>query len=82
MMLPAKGDSVGMHTHGTRKEEELYVVLSGLGIYYEQWDGKSDIKSHTINPGSVTAIKGDGFHGIKNIGNKPLIIFVIATNEP
>lgn len=82
MILPGKGDSVGMHTHGTRKEEELYVVLRGTGIYYEQLESESDTKSYSINPGSVTAINGDGLHGVKNTGSEPLIIFVITTNEP
>jgi hypothetical protein len=25
--------------------------------------------------------RGSGFHGLKNIGDSPLIIFVITTNE-
>lgn len=82
MILPEKGTSAGFHTHGTRKEQELYVVVHGKGIYFEKENWEAPAKPIPIRKGSVTAIQGDGFHAVENSGDEPLIIFVITTNEP
>jgi len=82
MVLPENGVSAGFHTHGTRSEQELYVVFHGSGEYYEKATWESDEVTHQIMKGSVTTVRGDAFHSVKNTGNEPLIIFVITTNEP
>jgi len=82
MILPERGDSVGLHTHGTRKEQELYVVVHGDGIYSEKDSEAGSLRSCNINKGSVTTIRGEGYHAVENRGNEPLMIFVITTNEP
>ncbi|MCC5941789.1 MAG: cupin domain-containing protein [Balneolaceae bacterium] len=82
MILPEKGTSAGFHTHGTRNEQELYIVIHGEGLYFEKENWESGIKSVHIQKGSVTTIRGNGFHSVENSGNDPLIIFVITTNEP
>ena len=82
MILPEKGDSVGLHTHGNRKEQELYVVVHGYGIYSEKDSEEGDVRNYGIKKGSVTTVRGNGYHAVKNSGNEPLVIFVITTNEP
>ncbi len=81
MILPTSKDSVGFHTHGSRKEQELYVIISGKGQYLEKdnWEGPE--KTYNVERGNITSMRGSGFHGIKNIGDAPLIIFVITTYE-
>ncbi len=81
MILPEKGNSAGFHTHGTRNEQELYVVVHGEGIYFEKETWEAPQKSIVIQKGSVTSIRGEGYHSVKNRGEDPLIIFVITTNE-
>ncbi len=81
MILPTSNDSIGFHTHGSRKEQELYIVLEGQGQYLEKDDWESPEKLYPVERGSITTMRGKGFHGIKNIGNSPLIVFVITTNE-
>ncbi|MFO7799481.1 cupin domain-containing protein [Rhodohalobacter sp.] len=82
MILPEKGDSVGLHTHGTRKEQELYVVVHGEGIYSEKDSEAGKVRNYDIKKGSVTTVRGEAYHAVKNSGNEPLVIFVITTNEP
>jgi len=82
MILPEKDDSVGFHTHGTRKEQELYVVIHGEGIYSEKDSEESVARSYDIRKGSVTTVRGEAYHAVQNSGSEPLVIFVITTNEP
>jgi len=82
MILPDKGTSAGFHTHGTRSEQEIYVVISGEGEYMEKDDLESVPRSYQIKSGHLTTIKGDAFHSVTNTSDEPLIIFVITTNEP
>jgi len=81
MILPTSKDSCGFHTHGTRKEQELYIVMHGQGMYYEKMDGKSEPKKYPLTKGNITSIKGMALHAIENIGEEPLIIFVVTTYE-
>ncbi len=81
MILPSKADSCGFHTHGTRKEQELYIVMHGEGRYYEKVDGKSEPKKYSLTKGNITSIKGMALHAIENTGAEPLIIFVVTTYE-
>jgi len=81
MILPTSNDSVGFHTHGSRKEQELYIVMEGTAEYLEKKDWESTEKKYKVEKGNITTMRGGGFHGLKNIGDSPLIIFVITTNE-
>lgn len=82
MILPKKDVSAGFHTHGTRNEQELYVVLNGVGEYKEKDDWESDARTYPLKRGNLTTVKGDAFHSVTNTSDKPLVIFVITTNEP
>lgn len=82
MILPKKGTRAGFHTHGTRNEQELYIVIHGEGLYFVKENWESAINTVEIQKGSVTTIRGNGFHSVENSGNEPLNIFVITTNEP
>ncbi|MCH8567244.1 MAG: cupin domain-containing protein [Balneolales bacterium] len=82
MVLPGKGDESGFHEHGRRKEEELYVVMSGKGLYLDRDGEIGTVREQIITRGQITAVKGDGFHSVINTEEEPLILFVITTNEP
>lgn len=82
MILPEKENSAGFHTHGTRKEQELYIVMSGEGKYLEKESANGKINLYPITKGSVTTVRGEAFHSVVNTGEEALIIFVITTNEP
>ena len=82
MILPTSDDSCGFHTHGTRNEQEIYLVVHGQGEYQEKNDWDSEIKSISLERGNLTTVRGEAFHAVKNTGDQPLIIFVITTNEP
>ena len=82
MVLPTSADSAGFHTHGTRKEQEIYMVLHGKGEYLEKDNWESEERIYPIQKGNLTTVRGDAFHSVRNTGNEPLIIFVITTNEP
>ncbi|SMO84563.1 cupin domain-containing protein [Gracilimonas mengyeensis] len=82
MILPTAKDSCGFHTHGTRKEEEIYLVMHGTGIYLEKDEWEAEEREYPISKGSITTVRGEAFHAVKNTGDEPLVIFVITTNEP
>lgn len=82
MVLMSKGDQAGFHEHGSRKEQELYVIVSGEGLYEEKSGENGQIRQIPLKKGNVTAANGECYHSITNTGDEPLIIFVITTNEP
>ena len=82
MVFLNKDDQAGFHTHGTRNEQELYVVMQGEGEYSDRDGAIGAIRTQKIRKGSITVVNGSGFHSVKNTTNNPLIIFVITTNEP
>ena len=82
MVFLNKDDQAGFHTHGTRNEQELYVVIQGEGEYADRAGVTGTIRTRKIKKGSITAVNGIGFHSVKNTTNEPLIIFVITSNEP
>ena len=82
MVLPTSGDSCGFHTHGTRNEQEIYLVMSGKGEYLEKDEWESPARSNPIQKGNLTTVRGEAFHAVQNTGDEPLVIFVITTNEP
>lgn len=82
MVLMNKGDEAGFHEHGTKKEQELYVVVNGEGKYTERVGVDNITRSMTLKKGNVTSIKGDdNYHSVVNTGDAPLIIFVVTTYE-
>ena len=71
--LPGRGTSAGFHTHGPRKEQEIYCVVHGEGIYRDM-DGatKQVVREQEVRRGSVTSVQGPGFHSIVNTGSRPV----------
>lgn len=82
MVFKNKGDEAGFHTHGTRHEEELYIVMHGEGEYTEMTKKEGIIRKKTLKKGSITAMSGEGFHSLINTTDEILIVFVITTNNP
>ncbi len=63
--IPAGGE-IGHHEH--HGEAETYYIIEGEGIYEEDGEGV------LVGPGDVTYC-GDGHgHGLKNMGEKDLVI--------
>ncbi len=82
MVLPNKGDQAGFHEHGSKKEQELYVLVNGQGEYIEREGLDNITRKFNLKKGNVTSIQGDNnYHSIINTGNEPLIIFVVTTYE-
>jgi len=82
MVFLNKGDQAGFHTHGTRNEEELYIVMHGEGEYLEMTKKDGIIRKKNLKKGSITAMSGEGFHSLTNTTDSILIVFVITTNNP
>ena len=82
MVLPTEADSVGFHTHGDRGEQELYVVMHGEGTYLEKDDADAEPRRYPIEAGTITTVRGDAFHAVRNESDEPLVIFVVTTYEP
>jgi oxalate decarboxylase/phosphoglucose isomerase-like protein (cupin superfamily) len=81
MVLPTGEDSVGFHTHGDRSEQEIYVVMRGHGTYLEKDHAEAEPRSYSIEKGTITTIRGQAFHAVRNEGEGALIIFVVTTFE-
>ncbi|MBK5721611.1 cupin domain-containing protein [Dysgonomonas sp. Marseille-P4677] len=82
MVLLNKGDQAGFHEHGTKKEQELYVLIHGEGEYIERVGKETITRRFNLKKGNVTSIQGDNnYHSIINTGDEPLIIFVVTTYE-
>jgi len=82
MVLPTEADGVGFHTHGDRGEQEVYVVMHGRGTYLEKDDTDAEPRRYPIEAGTITTVRGDAFHAVRNGRDAPLVIFVITTYEP
>lgn len=83
MVLLNKGDQAGFHEHGSKKEQELYVIVHGEGEYIEREGTERITRKFNLKKGNVTSIQGENnYHSIINSGDEPLIIFVITTYEP
>lgn len=82
MVLMNNGDQAGFHEHGSKKEQELYVIVNGEGKYTERIGEDKEIRTLNLKKGNITSIQGENnYHSITNIGDEPLIIFVITTYE-
>lgn len=64
------GASIGRHRHGDA-EEELYLVLTGEGLMFR------DGEVFTVRRGDLIRNLPGGTHGLQNVGDVPLEIFVI-----
>lgn len=83
MVLMNKGDQAGFHEHGSKNEQELYVIVNGEGHYIERIGDDEVIREMTLRKGNITAISGDNnYHSIINTTDEPLIIFVVTTYKP
>lgn len=83
MVLLNKGDQAGFHEHGSKKEQELYVIVHGEGSYTERVGDDNETRTLNLKKGNITSIQGNNnYHSITNSGNEPLIIFVVTTYEP
>lgn len=83
MVLLNKGDQAGFHEHGTKKEQELYILVHGQGEYIERLGKDNITRKFDLKKGNVTSIRGENnYHSIINTGDEPLIIFVVTTYEP
>jgi len=82
MVLMNKGDQAGFHDHAGRKEQEVYVIVSGKARYEEK-KGKDGVpRIMELKKGNLATVQGQYFHSVTNTGDEPLIIFVITTYEP
>lgn len=82
MVLLNKGDQAGFHEHGSKKEQELYVIVNGQGDYIERIGEDNETRKLSLKKGNVTSIQGDNnYHSLINTGDEPLIVFVITTNQ-
>jgi mannose-6-phosphate isomerase-like protein (cupin superfamily) len=59
------GAAVGEHLHDV--DEEVYVILSGGGVYF---DGDTE---YEVGPGDVTVTFRGERHGLRNTGTEPLV---------
>ena len=82
MVLPNKGDQAGFHEHGSKKEQEIYVIVNGEGSYTERLGLENETRTLQLKKGNITCIQGDNnYHSITNTSDEPLVIFVITTYE-
>ena len=82
MVLLNKGDEAGFHEHGSKKEQELYVIVNGEGEYSERIGLENITRKLKLQKGNLTLVQGDdNYHSIINTGDEPLIIFVVTTYE-
>ena len=63
------GASIGLHRHGD--DEEIYLVLDGEGVM------TLDGESLNVATGSVIVNRRNGSHGLRNVGVRPLRLFVV-----
>ncbi|WP_165020563.1 MULTISPECIES: cupin domain-containing protein [unclassified Dysgonomonas] len=83
MVLLNNGDQAGFHEHGSKNEQELYVIVNGQGEYIERLGLDNETRKLNLKKGNITSIQGnDNYHSIINTGDEPLIIFVVTTYQP
>jgi Mannose-6-phosphate isomerase len=69
MTLPP-GGSIGFHLHPD--DEEIYVILSGQGLYTD-----ADGQASPVGPGDLTLTRSGEGHGLANSGLEPLVFFAV-----
>ena len=66
------GTRIGLHKHSG--DEELYVILSGEGLYSE------DEKQETVTAGDMLFLADGHSHGLQNTGKEPLVFIGIVAD--
>lgn len=82
MVLLNNGDQAGFHEHGSKNEQELYVIVSGEARYEEKLGADGAIRTLNVKKGNVISIQDDYYHQLTNTGTEPLIVFVVTTYKP
>ena len=73
--IVAPGASIGFHQHP--HDEEVYVILSGQGVYYDN-DSQTGIP---VGPGDMTLTLKGQYHGLTNTGSEPLHFLAVITKN-
>lgn len=63
---------IGIHKHSG--DEELYVILSGEGLYSE------DERQETVTAGDMLFLADGHSHGLQNTGKEPLVFIGIVVD--
>ena len=71
LTLP-QGTSIGQHQHVG--ECESYYILQGRGMYLD-----NDIE-YELNPGDFTLCRDGEVHGIKNLTEQDLVMYIVILN--
>lgn len=79
MALMNNGDQAGFHEHGSKNEQELYVIVNGEARYEEKLGVDGEIRTLDVKKGNVISIQDDYYHQLTNTGSEPLIVFVVTT---
>lgn len=66
------GSHIGLHRHAG--DEELYVILSGEGIYSE------DDRQENVTAGDMLFLADGHSHGLRNTGGEPLVFVGIVAD--
>lgn len=69
MTLPPDA-SIGFHLHPD--DEEIYVILSGSGLYTD-----ADGQTSPVGPGDLTLTRSGEGHALANNGQEPLVFFAV-----
>ena len=67
-----EGTRIGLHKHSG--DEELYVILSGEGLYSE------DERQETVTAGDMLFLADGHSHGLQNTGKEPLVFIGIVVD--
>ena len=70
-MTMTPGSSVGGHVHS--EDEEVYVILSGSGVYVD-----ADGSRSPVGPGDVTLTFRGQSHALINTGKDPLVFLAMV----
>ncbi len=68
------GDSVGCHQHVTN--EDVYVIVSGEGIFKDKGGKDKAVKS-----GDIMIVRKGESHGIANTGKEPLVFVDVSAEQ-
>ena len=67
------GEELQLHSHSL---QEIYLIRSGEGILLRR-----NLENQKVTKDSIVYIPGNHFHGLKNIGRKPLeVIWIFPTD--
>ena len=68
------GCSIGYHQHVDN--EELYVILSGAGTFYDE-----ENRAVPVGPGDMTLTTKGQSHGLSNSGTEPLVFLAVMAKN-